>query len=145
MQLWLQELETASRQAATGEKTVEEQKTILAQASQAANALQFDEGTTRKLLIDQLLVQAGWQVGADNASTSAVGKEVEVLHQPTDTSRGYVDYVLWDDNGQPLALIEAKKTAHDVEKGRTQARLYADGLEQQCGQRPVIFYTNGYD
>lgn len=145
MQQLLQELETARRKAATAEKTVEEQKAILAQASQAAAALQFDEEATRMLLIDQLLVQAGWQVGPDNDSSSAVGKEVEVLHQSTDTGRGYVDYVLWDDDGKPLALIEAKKTAHEAEKGRTQARLYADGLEQQFGQRPVIFYTNGYD
>ncbi len=26
-----------------------------------------------------------------------------------------------------------------------QAKLYADCLERQFGQRPVIFYTNGYD
>jgi type I restriction enzyme R subunit len=145
MQQLLHELEAVRQQAVTAEKTVEEQQAILAQANQAANALQFDEETTRKLLIDELLVQAGWQVGPDNQSTSEVGKEVEVLHQPTDTGRGYVDYVLWDDDGKPLALIEAKKTAHDAEKGRVQAKLYADGLEQQYGQRPVIFYTNGYD
>src|SRR5437870_11371631 len=119
MQQLLQELETARRKAATAEKTVEEQKAILVQASQAADALQFDEATTRQLLIDQLLVQAGWHVGPDTDSTSEVGKEVDVPHQPTDTGTGYVDYVLWDDNGKPLALIEAKKTAHDVEKGRT--------------------------
>src|SRR5712691_7053530 len=145
MQQLLQELETARRKAATAEKTVEEQTAILVQASQAADALQFDEEATRKLLIDQLLVQAGWQVGPDNDSSSAVGKEIEVLHQPTDTGRGYADYVLWDDNGKHLSIIEAKKTAHEVEKGRTKARLYTDGLEQEYGQRPVIFYTNGYD
>jgi len=33
----------------------------------------------------------------------------------------------------------------DSAKGRTQAKLYADGLEKEHGQRPVIFYTNGYD
>ena len=103
MQQLLQELETARRKAATAEKTVEEQKAILVQASQAADALQFDEEATRKLLIDQLLVQAGWQVGPDNDSSSAVGKEVEVLHQPTDTGRGYVDYVLWDPVDCPAA------------------------------------------
>src|SRR5262249_12246334 len=135
----------ARRKAATAEKTVEEQQAILAQASQAANALQFDEETTRQLLIDQLLVQAGWHVGPDNENTGEVGKEVEVPHQPTDTGTGYVDYVLWDDDGKPLALIEVKRTAHNAENGRVQARLYADGLEQQYGQRPIIFYTNGYD
>jgi type I site-specific restriction endonuclease len=44
--------------------------------------------------------------------------------------------------GKPLAVIEAKRTAIDPEKGREQARLYADALEREHGQRPVIFYTN---
>jgi type I restriction enzyme R subunit len=58
---------------------------------------------------------------------------------------GFVDYVLWDDNGKPLALIEAKRTTKDVEIGKHQATLYANCLEQMHGQRPVIFYTNGYE
>ena len=53
--------------------------------------------------------------------------------------------MILDDNGKPLAVVEAKKTAVDAEKGRHQARYYADGLEKMRGQRPVIFYTNGYD
>ncbi len=61
------------------------------------------------------------------------------------SGEGFADYILWDDNGKPLAVIEAKKTAVDAEKGRHQARHYADGLEKMHGQRPVIFYTNGYD
>ena len=58
---------------------------------------------------------------------------------------GYVDYVLWGDDGKPLAVVEAKKTTDDPEVGRQQAKLYADCLEQMHGQRPVIFYTNGYE
>ncbi len=58
---------------------------------------------------------------------------------------GYVDYVLWDDNGKPLAIIEAKRTTKDVEVGKHQAVLYANCLEKMHGQRPVIFYTNGYE
>ena len=88
---------------------------------------------------------AGWNVGADGASTEQVGQEFEVEHQPTPTGKGKADYVLWGDNGKPLGVIEAKKTAVDAEAGRTQAKCYADGLEKTYGQRPVIFYTNGYD
>ena len=33
----------------------------------------------------------------------------------------------------------------DVSKGRQQAKLYADILEKQCGRRPVIFLSNGFD
>ena len=114
-------------------------------AQQAADVLQFDEATTRKRLIDSLLVDAHWNVGANGTNTEEVTQEEEVEHQPTHTGKGYADYVLWDDNGKPLAVVEAKKTAVDAEKGRTQARIYADGLEKMHGQRPVIFYTNGFD
>src|SRR6185436_15041003 len=96
-------------------------------------------------IIDSLLATSGWNVAAGEASTGQVGKEVEVKHQPTASGLGYADYVLWDDNGNPLAVIEAKKTAVDPERGRQQAKLYADGLEKMHGHRPVIFYTNGYD
>ncbi len=33
----------------------------------------------------------------------------------------------------------------DARVGQQQAKLYADCLEKQFGQRPVIFYTNGYE
>jgi type I restriction enzyme, R subunit len=56
-----------------------------------------------------------------------------------------VDYVLWGDDGKPLALVEAKRTRRDARVGQQQAKLYADCLEQQFGQRPVIFYSNGYE
>src|SRR5262249_10345879 len=58
---------------------------------------------------------------------------------------GYVDYVLRGDDGRPLALVEAKRTRKDPRAGQQQAKLYADCLEKQYGQRPIIFYSNGYD
>ena len=54
---------------------------------------------------------------------------------------GYVDYVLWGDDGNPLAVVEAKKTMANPKKGKQQAVLYADCLETMKGQRPIIFYT----
>jgi type I restriction enzyme, R subunit len=145
MDALLRELD-ATRQAATAaEKKAEELQALAVTANAAANALQFDEATTRTRLIDSFLAGVGWDVAAGSASTAEVGKEVEVAHQPTDSSIGYADYVLWDDNGNPLAVIEAKKTSVDPENGRHQAKLYADGLEKMHGHRPVIFYTNGFD
>jgi len=141
----LEELETTRMQASAAEKTLEEQRRILAQANQAVGVLQFDEAKTRQLLIDDLLVQAGWDVAPGEESTHQVGKEVSVPGQPTASGTGYADYVLYDDNDKPLAVIEAKKTALDAEKGRIQAKCYADGLEKKYGRRPVIFYTNGFD
>jgi len=49
------------------------------------------------------------------------------------------------DDGKPLTLVEAKRTRRDARVGQQQAKLYADCLEQQFGQRPVIFYSNGYE
>lgn len=112
-----------------------------ARGAAAVQELQFDEETTRRRLVDLQLAAVGWNVGANGRSTGDVGQEVEVRHQPTETGLGAADYVLWNDNGKPLAVIEVKKTADDADKGKTQARLYADGLEKMHGQRPVIFYT----
>src|SRR5262245_3833957 len=64
---------------------------------------------------------------------------------PNEKGEGFVDYVLWGDDGKPLGLVEAKRTKRDARVGQQQAKLYADCLEKQFGQRPVIFYSNGYD
>ena len=56
-----------------------------------------------------------------------------------------MDYVLWGDDGIPLALNEAKRTKRDPRAGQQQAKLYADCLERQFGRRPIIFYSNGYE
>lgn len=45
--------------------------------------------------------------------------------------------------GCRLAVVEAKRSSKDPNTGRKQATLYADCLEQQFGQRPMIFTTNG--
>lgn len=101
------------------------------------------ESITRKIYIDSLLAEAGWEV-------LRLGRELEfeisgmpIITNPTGI--GYVDYVLWGDNGLPLAVIEAKKTSADARKGKHQAELYANCLEKITGQRPVIFYTNGFE
>jgi type I restriction enzyme R subunit len=53
--------------------------------------------------------------------------------------------VLWGDDGRPLGLVAAKRARRGSRVGQQQAKLYADCLEQQYGQRPVIFYSNGYE
>ena len=58
--------------------------------------------------------------------------------------KGFVDYVLWGNDGKPFAVVEAKRTRKDANVGQQQAKLYADALERQFGQRPIVFYTNGY-
>ena len=103
------------------------------------------ESVTRKLYIDVLLKEAGW-----NNLTLGRELEYEVKGMPVSTNPsgiGYADYVLWGDDGNPLAIVEAKSTGKDSAKGKHQAVLYANCLEQMSKdkQRPIIFYTNGFE
>ena len=138
----------AQQQAAKLKQTIDAEKLtqVKTRNKQIVNSsFNFNEDETRKRIIDLDLRNAGWHVALDDESTEDVGKEVKVTDQPTTTGVGYVDYVLWDDDGKPLAVIEAKRTRENIEKGRQQATLYANALEKQYGQRPVIFYSNGWD
>ena len=99
----------------------------------------WNESTTRRLIIDLALQRAGWPLDRKH------DREYEVTGMPNDSGIGYADYVLWGDDGKPLAVVEAKRTTVDPAKGRQQAKLYADCLEAMHGQRPIIFYTNGYE
>lgn len=138
----------AQQQAAKLKQTIDAEKLaqVKTRNEQIVNSsFNFNEDETRKRIIDLDLRNAGWHVALDDESTEDVGKEVKVTDQPTTTGTGYVDYVLWDDDGKPLAVIEAKRTRENIEKGRQQATLYANALEKQYGQRPIIFYSNGWD
>ncbi len=101
--------------------------------------LDISEYKTRKIYIDWMLRDAGWIEGKDWEN------EVELYGMPNQSEVGYADYVLFDDSHKPLAVLEAKRTCVDVAKGRQQAKLYADLLEQKYGRRPVIFLSNGFD
>jgi type I restriction enzyme R subunit len=151
----LAELEAAK---AAEQKAVQENAKLKHQLSQteqdqfkhastiAKNSLELNEAETRRRLIDTELHGRGWNIDlVHGKNTEQVTREEEVDGQPTISGIGYCDYVLWDDNGKPLAVIEAKRTRENAEKGRQQAILYADSLEKRYGQRPVVFFTNGYD
>ncbi|MBS0182660.1 MAG: DEAD/DEAH box helicase family protein [Nitrospira sp.] len=99
----------------------------------------YSEAETRDYFIDLLLKEAGWLLDQPR------DREFEVSGMPNDQGKGFVDYVLWGDDGKPLGLVEAKRTRRDARVGQQQAKLYADCLEQQFGRRPVIFYSNGYE
>ncbi|MGV3614086.1 MAG: DEAD/DEAH box helicase family protein [Fimbriimonas sp.] len=99
----------------------------------------YSEAATRDLIIDLYLREAGWALDRPE------DREYEVAGMPNAGGKGFVDYVLWGDDGKPLAVVEAKRTKRDPRVGQQQARLYADCLEAKFGQRPIIFYTNGYD
>jgi type I restriction enzyme R subunit len=109
------------------------------------------EKETREQLIDPKLSQAHWEFAEEKGTIEAGKACVEIpVHGMPATSQspsgdGFIDYVLFGKDAKPLAIIEAKKSCLDPEKGRVQASIYADALEKQYGVRPVIYLANGYE
>lgn len=97
----------------------------------------ISEFETRKRFIDLDLEIAGWEFGKN------IVEELEVRNMTSTQEKGFVDYVLFGENGKPLAVVEAKRTSKDAKYGQQQAKLYADCIEREYAQRPVIYYTNG--
>lgn len=110
-------------------------------------ACDISEAETRKMYIDLMLKEAGWDILTTEGAVQPLKAciEVEVKGMPNSQETGYVDYVLFGGNGKPLAVVEAKRTSVSPIKGKHQAELYADCLEKQYGVRPVIYYTNGFE
>ncbi|MDO4281968.1 MAG: DEAD/DEAH box helicase family protein [Peptococcaceae bacterium] len=107
------------------------------------NPEDMSEFATRREFINVDMKAQGWMFeGAD----ADVFEEFEVSGMAGVPGQlGYVDYVLMGRDGKPLAVIEAKRSAKDPNVGLRQAQLYADCLEAQFGQRPMIFTTNGFE
>jgi type I restriction enzyme, R subunit len=124
----------------------DELKKLRAQVAAARKAAEaqpdrhdYNEAETRDRYIDLLLREAGWPLDKPE------DLEFRVEGMPNNEGVGFVDYVLWGADGKPLGLVEAKRTRKDARVGQQQAKLYADRLEARYGQRPVIFYSNGYE
>jgi type I restriction enzyme R subunit len=124
----------------------DELTTLRAEVSRARKAAEakpdrhdYNEAETRDRYIDLLLREAGWALDQPD------DLEFRVEGMPNNQGVGFVDYVLWGEDGKPLGLVEAKRTRKDARQGQQQAKVYADRLEARYGQRPVIFYSNGYD
>ena len=100
---------------------------------------EISEAETRKRYIDLVIENEGWTIGEDCIP------EVEISGITTPSGKGKADYVLYGDNGVPLAVIEAKKLDIDPLIGKNQAKEYADALEKKYDVRPIIFFTNGLD
>lgn len=125
--------ENESLKEALSSRRAEKQQTYV------PKPLDLSEYKTRKIYIDSMLIEAGWTEGKDWVN------EVELSGMPNKSEVGFADYVLYDDAHKPLAVIEAKRTCVDVAKGRQQANLYADILENEYGRRPAVFLTNGFE
>ncbi len=130
-------LEEMQRQNASLHEQIERMRQTQQRAPYVVEDI--SEFETRKRYIDLDLKEAGW-VYKENYEI-----EVPLTGMPFGTGEGFANYVLYGLNGKPLAVVEAKRTSKDARAGQQQAKLYADCLEAMTGQRPVIFYTNGFE
>lgn len=110
---------------------------------------------TRITKINVALEEAGWKV----RNKAMVWEEVDtrqsefrsgnyLTHDDTyenEQESRYADYLLIDSKGNPLAVIEAKRTTKDPVTGQKQAEGYADDIKKQTGKDLFIFFTNGYE
>ncbi len=109
------------------------------------------EAQTRKELIDVKLCGAGWNVKNRTQVIEEFDIEVDspdCVAEPQSKYDGhqFSDYVLLGKDGQPLAVVEAKKTSRDAELGREQAKQYCYNIQKQYGgDLPFCFYTNGLE
>lgn len=103
--------------------------------------LDLNEEQTRKILIDIALKDSGWDVN----NKELVELEFPLTDHKEPGKKGRVDYVLFNKKKEPIAVIEAKKTAVDPIIGRQQAVEYANTIERDYKIRPIVFYTNGYE
>lgn len=131
------------------EKAIDEltRKQNAKQSRQILDTLVFNEAQTRQYLIDSALFKAGWDIDlVNNQNTDEVSREYLTQYHSNDGEKNcYCDYVLWNDDGMPLAVIEAKRTSVSVQIGKQQAKIYADALQHEFGVRPIIFYSNGFE
>ena len=90
---------------------------------------------TARLKINNLLEKAGWRFFKEGSKPANVQLEAGVALKPSDldelgddfegTSRGFVDYLLLDERGFPVIVLEAKSEGKQPLVGKEQARRYA--------------------
>jgi len=109
------------------------------------------EAETRKALIDDQLLNAGWNVSDLSSVIQEFDIQVnfpgEVAESPANyKGHQFSDYVLLGKDRKPLAVVEAKKSSKDAAIGREQAKQYCYNIYRQLGgELPFCFYTNGLD
>lgn len=119
-------------------------------------SMDLNEFQTRKQMIDVLLAEQGWDVQDPSKVVIEVDtKQSDFKHNiykqvddtlTNDLESRYVDYLLLDEHGQAIAVIEAKRTTKDPRIiAQEQASQYADDIKGQLGKDVFIFLTNGYD
>jgi type I restriction enzyme, R subunit len=129
---------------------------IIAQADQAAAAIDLDEDATR-IIIDQQLREAGWEADSQSLRYSkgvrpTKGKNMAIAEWST--ANGIADYALFIGTSC-VGFVEAKRKRKNVSAAIDQAERYAMGFQAGNGfdtvggspwgefQVPFVFATNG--
>jgi type I site-specific restriction endonuclease len=86
----------------------------------------LSEEQTRKEMIDPQLEQAGWYL----RDHFRVKTEIPVDGYNTEPWNGVTDYTLYRENGEVLAVVEAKKTVVDVRLAQAQLDYYVKEIEK---------------
>ena len=103
---------------------------------------------TARLKINRLLERAGWRFFREGNKPANIRLEENVTLKQSDldslgddfekAAKGYVDYLLLDDRGFPLVVLEAKSEEKNPLVGKEQARRYAKA--QNCR---FVILSNG--
>src|SRR3990172_7737838 len=101
----------------------------------------ISEERTRKELIDPQLEKAGWYL-CDHAKVKI---EIPVDGYDAEPWNGVSDYCLYRENGEVLAVAEAKKTVVDVRLAEAQLTYYVTEIEKHQSFRPFGFLANGLE
>ncbi len=107
-----------------------------------------EKEATARIKINRLLEEAGWRFFADGnrpaniqlePSITIRGEELDAFGRNFEkTSRGFVDFLLLDERGFPLLVLEAKSEEKNPLTGKEQARRYA--RNQNCR---FVLLSNG--
>src|ERR1035437_6208567 len=101
-----------------------------------------------RIKINQLLTEAGWRFFTDDKGKENISLEHRIKKAKYDNIKlgedlenapnGFIDYLLMNDQGRPIALVEAKRENIDPLDAKEQARDYARDAHIRH-----IFLSNG--
>ena len=107
-------------------------------ASYVPHTLEKTGFEERKIYIEAMLSDAGWTEGKN------LRADVKITGTKQDRGSLTVDYLLYGSGKTVLAVVEAKETCADPEKGRAHALRCAGRIAQKQDFRPVIYCTDGF-
>ena len=97
------------------------------------------EFQTRKIYIDKALEKRGWVIKDKKQVAEEYLIDWAKDKQGNPVNERFVDYLLFDNQGDPLAVVEAKKYSRNPFEGKEQAEEYVEYLKQKFNKNCFIF------